>query len=127
MAHSVSWNYQCALMKPYFDASLKDLARASGYPTEAIQSCSKFKRTRFLLLETWEALFKIIVNCQVHAVVSSSKTEVKDAFPQVNTCTNDRLQLNQIISRLYSIYLTPDITHSFRLSLKIWRRQNALE
>ena len=37
--------YQCALMKAYFDAGLKEIARASGYPTEAIQSSSKFKRT----------------------------------------------------------------------------------
>ena len=33
-------NYQSALMKPYFDAGLKSLAEAAGYPVAAIRSCS---------------------------------------------------------------------------------------
>ena len=33
-------NYQIALMKPYFDAGLRELARAAGYPVATIQSCS---------------------------------------------------------------------------------------
>ena len=33
-------NYQKALMKPYFDAGLKQLAQVAGYPAAAIQSCS---------------------------------------------------------------------------------------
>ena len=41
-------NYQ---LFPYFHAGLRDLAGASGYPTEAIQNCSKFKRTHCFLLE----------------------------------------------------------------------------
>lgn len=28
-------------MKPYFDAGLRELARAAGYPVAAIQSCQK--------------------------------------------------------------------------------------
>ena len=38
-------NYQIAIMKPYFDAGLKDLAKAAGYPITSIQSCGQFKRT----------------------------------------------------------------------------------
>ena len=38
-------NFQIALMKPYFDAALKSLAQAAGYPLAAIQSCGQFKRT----------------------------------------------------------------------------------
>ena len=33
-------NYQKALLKPYYDAGLKELARAAGYPLAAINSCS---------------------------------------------------------------------------------------
>ena len=31
-------NYQSAIMKPYFDAGLKDLAKAAGYPVASIQT-----------------------------------------------------------------------------------------
>ena len=51
-------NYQIALMKAYFDVGLKDLAHAAGYPVQAIQTCSKFKRTHYFLLEAWEALYR---------------------------------------------------------------------
>ena len=38
-------NYQSAIMKPYFDAGLKDLAKVAGYPVASIQACGQFKRT----------------------------------------------------------------------------------
>ena len=50
-------NYQIALMKPYFDAGLKSLAEASGYPSVAIRNCTQFKRTHFFILESWEAIY----------------------------------------------------------------------
>ena len=43
LPYPVDWhllkNYQYALIKPYFDAGLKALAKAAGYPVAAIQSC----------------------------------------------------------------------------------------
>ena len=54
-------NYQKALMKPYYDAGLKALAQASGYPLPAIQSCSQFKRTHHFLLEAWEAVYRVMI------------------------------------------------------------------
>ena len=55
-------NYQIALMKPYFDAALKDLAKAAGYPTASIQVCGQFKRTHYFLMEVWEALYRVIIS-----------------------------------------------------------------
>ena len=49
-------NFQKAIIKPYFDAGLKELAKAAGYPTASIQVCGQFKRTHQFLLEVWEAL-----------------------------------------------------------------------
>ena len=45
-------------MKPFFEAGLKDLATASGYPTHSIQSCSNFKRIHHFLIEAWESLYR---------------------------------------------------------------------
>ena len=36
------FNFQKVLIKPYFDAALKDLAKTAGYPTIAKQACSQF-------------------------------------------------------------------------------------
>ncbi len=55
------FNYQSALIKPYFDAGLKELAQVSGYPVAAIQNCSEFKRTHCFLMEVWQALYQIMV------------------------------------------------------------------
>ena len=54
---------QIAIMQPYFDAGLKELARVSGYPIAAIQTCSKFKRTHhfIVIVEAWEAMYQVMV------------------------------------------------------------------
>ena len=54
-------NYQHAIMKPYFDAGLKDLAKVAGYPVAAIKSCGQFKRTHHFLMEAWEAVYRSIL------------------------------------------------------------------
>ena len=48
-------------MKPFFEAGLKDLAIASGYPELSIQSCSNFQRTHHFLMETWEGLYRYML------------------------------------------------------------------
>ena len=96
-------NYQLSLMKPYFDAGLKDLARASGYPTEAIQNCSKFKRTHCFLLEAWEALFSVMMELFLTTDTQMSsfiQDRVKEAF--LKTKTGDSPPLNQIITTLHT-------------------------
>ena len=54
-------NYQLALMKPYFDAGLKSLAEACGYPVHAIKQCSQFKKTHHFILECWEAIYTVML------------------------------------------------------------------
>ena len=54
-------NYQKALMKPYFDAGLKSMAEACGYPTASIKQCTQFKRTHLFIIEAWEALYRTML------------------------------------------------------------------
>ncbi len=54
-------NYQPALMKAYYDAGLKDMARAAGYPVAQIQSCGQFKRVHQFILEAWEAIYRAML------------------------------------------------------------------
>lgn len=50
-------NYQICLFKPYFEAGLKDLAICTGYPALSTETCSNFKRTHRLILESWESIY----------------------------------------------------------------------
>ena len=54
-------NYQHCLMKPFFEAGLKELADYVGYPSQSIQSCSIFKRTHHFLMEIWESMYRHII------------------------------------------------------------------
>ena len=44
-------NYQEVLLKIYLDVDLRDLAKASGYQPNSVDS--NFKRTHHFLLEAW--------------------------------------------------------------------------
>ena len=54
-------NYQIALLKPYYEAGLKEMAQAAGYPLNQIKHCSHFKRTHTFILEAWEALYRTMI------------------------------------------------------------------
>ena len=54
-------NYQKCLMKPFFEAGLKDMALACGYSAVSISNCSLFKRTHRFLLEAWESLYRFML------------------------------------------------------------------
>ena len=75
-------NYQKALMKPYFDAGLKSLAQAAGYPVNTIQNCSQFKKTHNFLLEAWESLYRVMLlkfeqaNCSCSELATDITSEV---------------------------------------------------
>lgn len=82
-------NYQCALMKPYFDAGSKTLAHTAGYPPAAIQTCSQFKRTHHFLLESWESLYRTLLQ--------TFMTEASETSVQVQ---HDVLQILNSISQI---------------------------
>ena len=75
-------NYQSALMKPYFDAGLKTLAEACGYPVAAIQNCSQFKRTHYFIMESWEAMYCAMLDTFVE-VSSEGNPSVEASMPHL--------------------------------------------
>ena len=69
-------NYQHAIMKPYFDAGLKELAKVAGYPIAAIKSCGQFKRTHHFIMEVWEAVYRSINFCLKKPIQFTSNSRV---------------------------------------------------
>ena len=53
-------NYQEVLLKIYFDAGLRDLAKASGYQPNSIGS--NFTRTHHFLLEVWKSIYRLLLS-----------------------------------------------------------------
>ena len=65
-------NYQIALIKLYFDAGIKQLAQAAGYPTVAIQAGCKLKCTHHFILEAWESLYRAMVEKYLETLENAS-------------------------------------------------------
>ena len=85
-------NYQVALLKPYFDAGLKNLAEVAGYPVQQIRSCSHFKRTHLFSLETWEAAYQSMIMSFREA--SANTEETTSLLEQIHTSLQ-KLQRNK--------------------------------
>ena len=63
-------NYQPVLMKAWYHAGLKDIARATGYRAETLKSlknCSHFVRTHSFLIQVWEALYLELISAFLSA------------------------------------------------------------
>jgi len=72
-------NYQPVLMKEYYSAGLREMAKNSGYhgtTLKSLEHCSNFKRTHYFLLQTWEALYREMWHANV---LNNESTITEDA------------------------------------------------
>ena len=72
-------NYQPVLMKEYYSAGLREMAKNSGYhgtTLKSLEHCSNFKRTHYFLLQTWEALYREMWHAYV---LNNESTITEDA------------------------------------------------
>ena len=103
-------NYQEVLLKIYLDAGLNDLAKASGYQSNAVTS--NFKRTHYFLVETWIAMFQHFVALFLKQNTSPEFLEYVykwlDSFPtsedQDATVRNLKQLLDDVCERYDTFY-----------------------
>ena len=79
-------NYQPVLMKAWYHAGLRDIAKANGYRAEtlkSLESCSHFVRTHSFLIQVWEALYLEIIQAFLRA-----KPELNDMKAKLQCLLN---------------------------------------
>ena len=97
-------NYQKALLKPYFDVGLRELAKTIGYPTAALQACSQFKRTHCFITEVWEAIFQVMLQIYLN---SASTYPVAESLKQKLFDNHSPQEIETTIASL-QMCLSPD-------------------
>lgn len=91
-------NFQPVLIKAYYHAGLKEIAKGSGYRAETLKSlekCSHFKRTHSFLMQVWEALLTEIINSFViaHPQFSNMITCIQSTMDNATTGGTSPLDL----------------------------------
>ena len=99
-------NYQEVLLKIYFEAGLSDLARASGYLPRSVGT--NFKRTHRFLLESWEALYRVLMKYflakQAPSDFLQCVSSLLQNFPQSANQENAHRNLNEMIDTIEEVY-----------------------
>jgi len=86
-------NFQPVIMKMYYHAGLRDLAKMSGFQgatLTSLENCSHFKRTHQFLLQVWEALYREMfraytTNSNLGNVIDSAKYIISSAVKEKQT------------------------------------------
>lgn len=113
-------NYQKALIKPYFDACLKQLAHVAGYPVVAIQKCSQFKRTHHFFMEVWQAVYQVMVQRFLNSCNAKSDTSrhpetllhtIQSAL--IQTKSNSDTELSTLLTRLHELTMHTNYHYKF--------------
>ena len=109
-------NYQICLMKPFFEAGLRDLATASGYPAKSIENCSKFRRTHHFLMETWEGLLRHMLATFLSS--SSTTLDIAGTLRELHRHHTDKLAAYSVIRAFQEEMAESAIETSFRQYIK---------
>ena len=89
-------NYQNCIMKPFFEAGLKQLADYVGYPSASIRSCSIFKRTHHFLMEVWESMYRCMIKLYLNYRTNTEQSQYpKDITQELLSC------FRQLVDRQY--------------------------
>ena len=97
-------NFQPVLMKVYFHAGLKELAKASGYRGSTLSSLEtngNFKRTHNFLLQVWEALYREMLQAYCTTSVVSNISDVLAAARCIlSTSISENQSPQQVMKRI---------------------------
>ena len=107
-------NFQPILMKVYYAAGLKEIAKNSGYhgsTLTSVEQCSNFKRTHYFLLQAWEALYREMFHTYLN---SSSHTITTDASCILLSSIQEKKPLQHAMKRIRELVKDSHTYEAFR-------------
>lgn len=109
-------HFQPVLMKVYFCAGLKELAKASGYrgsTLSSLETSGSFKRTHNFLLQAWEALYREMLQ----AFCTAATPNITDVFAAakciLSTSIDENRSPQQVMKRISVLIQDSNIHANF--------------
>lgn len=96
-------NFHPVLMQVYYEAGLKDLARASGFRGEtlnSLQRCSNFQRVHYFLIQAWEGFYRHMLLTYISSLDHESLGDLLSATSAQLCVCNDSCISQQSTSPL---------------------------
>ena len=112
-------NYQPILMKVYYSAGLRELAKNSGYhgsTLKSVEQCSNFKRTHYFLLQAWEALYREMLHTYF---ANTRNTITKDAGCILLSSIQMKKSPKDVLKRIGELVEDSKIEEDFMKFVKI--------
>ena len=111
-------NYQPILMKIYYSAGLREMAKNSGYhgtTLKSVEQCSNLKRTHYFLLQTWEALYREMLHAYI---VYTGTTITTDANSILLASIQTKKSPNSVLQRISKLVEDSQTDEDFRKFIK---------
>ena len=107
-------NFQPVIMKIYYNAGLRELAKTSGFQgatLKSLESCSNFKRTHQFLLQVWEALYREMLN--VYMTTNDLKSLTDSAKCIISTAIQENRSTDNLAQRIQELLQDSNLPDNF--------------
>ena len=122
-------NYQPILMKVYYHAGLRELAKSCGFHSTTLKSlelCSNFKRTHCFLVQVWEALYREMLHTFVSHTSPAHLMEnvrciLEAGIKESRSPYNLMVRLNVLLEDMDSLPNFMQFVHKMAKIDSVWR------
>ena len=114
-------NYQPVLMKVYYHAGLRELAKSSGYhgtTLKSLETCSNFKRTHNFLLQVWEAIYREMLKAYHSQGTTCGRNIIADAQCILSSGITESQSPKELMKRIEELITDDEMETKFKEFIK---------